>query len=224
MVPAEEGLSELLHGSLVTLDIQTATGISGRFRTHFIGQLPNHYLLFQTPKSSNELLMDPGNIAKVRGVCQQGEGAIVAFRSTILHHINHPHKMFATTIPGTVLLHLLRAEPRFELHITAEGLTKSNILSGSLEDLSCSGCCFSCDTTNQLEDNTSFAINVNGPGGENKYTLTGVVRNQRLKGNKRYLGVSLDNKGRELAVLLMQKVIEQGAKDSQYSLYSKHSA
>lgn len=135
----------LLHGgSMITLEIITPAGQRAKFRTTFIGYLPQKYILVQSP-DLNKL----GNFAKyliqgmgvtVRGLIEGHEGAVLAFVSSIKQTIQMPSRIIVIDFPRTVGIQNLRSSMRIATHIHAKIKIDKDYWQTTITNLSVSGC------------------------------------------------------------------------------------
>lgn len=139
-VSTKEGLSSefkfLLAGTPINIDIVTPAGQKGRFRTVFIGYLPEQYILIQFPDAGKL-----GNYAQyivkdvqitVRGLVEGHEASVIAFQSSIMQTLNTPSKIMVLKFPDRMVIHNLRATKRVQTELA----TKVTILSNDNEDFS----------------------------------------------------------------------------------------
>jgi len=137
-------LGLLQAGSTVTLDILTPAGQKGRYRTIFIGYLPQKYVLVQYPDlnkvGSFAVHIKSGVKATVRGIVEGHEGAVVAFASKIKQTLANPSRMLALEFPAEVGLQSLRNCVRIDTEIKASVVVNNEKWRALITDLSISGC------------------------------------------------------------------------------------
>lgn len=137
-------LGLLQAGSTVTLDILTPAGQKGRYRTTFIGYLPQKYVLIQYPDlnkvGSFAVHIKAGVKATIRGIVEGHEGAVVAFASKIKQTLPNPSRMLALEFPSEVGLQSLRNCVRIDTEIKASIVVNNEKWRALITDLSISGC------------------------------------------------------------------------------------
>lgn len=145
----------LLHGgSMITLEIITPAGQRAKFRTTFIGYLPQKYILVQFPEI-NKL----GNFAKhirqgmgvtIRGLIEGHEGAVLAFVSVIKQTIQMPSRMIVLDFPRTVGIQNLRSSMRIATDIHAKIKIDEDYWKTTITNLSVSGCLIAIENGEKL--------------------------------------------------------------------------
>ncbi len=76
----------------------------------------------------------------IRPISPRGEGALIHFRSQLMHILQEPIPMAFLSIPNTIQVSQLRKEPRFELNLAGKVLFDEHRGDCELRDLSRSGC------------------------------------------------------------------------------------
>ncbi|MBL4911436.1 MAG: flagellar brake protein [Alteromonadaceae bacterium] len=137
-------LGLLQAGSTITLDILTPAGQKARYRTTFIGYLPQNYVLIQYPDSNKvgsfAVHIKQGVKTAVRGIIEGHEGAVVAFASKIKQTVLHPIKLLVLEFPNEVGLQSLRHFTRIDTEIKAAIVFNKKKWRVLITDLSISGC------------------------------------------------------------------------------------
>jgi len=137
-------LGLLQAGSTITLDIMTPAGQKARYRTTFIGYLPQNYVLIQYPDSNKvgsfAVHIKQGVKTAVRGIIEGHEGAVVAFASKIKQTVQHPIKLLVLEFPDEVGLQSLRNCTRIDTEIKATIILNNQKWRTVITDLSISGC------------------------------------------------------------------------------------
>jgi len=137
-------LGLLQAGSIITLDIMTPAGQKARYRTTFIGYLPQNYVLIQYPDSNKVgsfvVHIKQGVKTAVRGIVEGHEGAVVAFSSKIKQTVQHPLKLLVLEFPDEVGLQNLRNCTRIDTEIKAAVILNKKKWRAVITDLSISGC------------------------------------------------------------------------------------
>ncbi|GIU52109.1 MULTISPECIES: PilZ domain-containing protein [Shewanella] len=147
-VDTKQGLSKefkfLLAGTPVNIDIVSPAGQKGRFRTIFIGYLPEQFLLIQFPES-NKLgnfgqYFVQGSEVIVRGLIEGHEASVIAFSSIIRQTLSTPTRMMALNFPSKIIIHNLRSTKRVLTELTASIKVKEDSWHAKLTDVSLTGC------------------------------------------------------------------------------------
>ena len=210
----EKGIDLLPVAASVTLEIARTDILQEKFKSQYIGCQPDHALLFKMPVTSiakHPELLEKSNIMTVRGLSTQGEGAILAFRCTILRHYTPPFAMLATSLPDKIQVHLLRNEPRFNLDLHATIKMDKKVYQGGLADISISGCCFYTDTMPSIEIADEVVLEVSQGSDDKLYEFAGVVRNKRKVNSVFMVGVSFDSKVLPVVESMLQAFIIRGS-------------
>lgn len=212
-ISADKALPLLLHGTPTTLDIPLGHQFSEKIKTLFVGRQINSALLFQIPASvypDAKKILQEGTPLTVRGISNQGEGAVLAFRTTVLRHYSPPNPMVALSIPETMQVRQLRSEPRFELDIPMTVDIDNYSFSGNITDISCSGCGVLCENHSFLEKDKEIQIRINKLNNGKEYILNGLIRNVREKSSSCTLGIYFNENGLISAQTLLQDIILKG--------------
>ncbi|MFT4928667.1 MAG: hypothetical protein ACI8WB_004787 [Phenylobacterium sp.] len=213
---AAKGLPLLPVNAGVVLDVVRSADLKEKYKSICIGLQPNHAMLFSMPSSTNithSVLLQEGNIATVRGISTQGEGAILAFKTTIIRVYAPPFPMIATTIPKKIQLKLIRNEPRFSLDLPARLSYGDMSIEGGVEDISCNGCCFYCDKLTDDLLNQQVEVLLNDPSTKRQYRLAGEIKNIRNTKASDFLGIAFDEESQTTIQQLLQEFILKGSRD-----------
>lgn len=212
-ISSDKALPLLLPGTPITLDVPLGHQFSEKIKTLFVGRQLNSALLFQIPTSiypDTKKILREGTPLAVRGISNQGEGAVLGFRTTVLRHYSPPNPMVALSIPETMQVRQLRSEPRFELDIPMTIDIDNYSFSGNITDISCSGCGVLCENHHFLEKDKEIQIRINKLNNGKEYLLQGLIRNVREKNDSCILGVYFKESGLISAQNLLQDIILKG--------------
>ncbi|QIR15632.1 flagellar brake domain-containing protein [Shewanella aestuarii] len=134
----------LLAGTSVNIDITTPAGELGRFKTTFIGYLPQQYLFIQYPNSDKigkfGQFFVKGTAVTVRGLIEGHEASVIAFQTTIKHTLSIPVKMLVLDFPQTMVIHKLRSAKRVLTELPCTIKFEDQELAATMTDVSLSGC------------------------------------------------------------------------------------
>ena len=147
-INTKEGLSKefkyLLAGTPVNIDIVTPAGKKGRFRTIFIGYLPEQFILIQFPDAnklgSYSQYITQGSQVTVRGLVEGHEASVIAFISTIKQTLSQPSRIMVLNFPDNMVIHNLRSTKRVLTDLTANIALGDNQWQVKITDVSLSGC------------------------------------------------------------------------------------
>lgn len=140
-----DALALIEHGSELTLSMSTPVGTKFVCHSALIGIHSQHFFLAEMPQISNqdlEYFFQEGFWSNIRAISPRGEGAIVVFRSQLIHIIHHPVPMALFSIPSTMQVTQLRREPRFDVNLTGKAISEKNKLDCEIRDISRNGCRF----------------------------------------------------------------------------------
>ena len=147
-VDTKDGLSKefkyLLAGTSVNIDVVTPAGQKGRFKTIFIGYLPEQYVLVQFPES-NKLgkfgqYITQGTEVIIRGLVEGHEASVIAFSSTITQTLSSPSRMMVLNFPSKMIIHNLRSTKRVLTELPVIVKVTEQPWQAQLTDVSLSGC------------------------------------------------------------------------------------
>ncbi|EEY99822.1 hypothetical protein VOA_001174 [Vibrio sp. RC586] len=217
-INSTDALAMVEHGSELTLSITTPVGTKFVCRTPFIGTHTDKFLLVETPKISPEDLgffFQEGFWMNIRAISPRGEGALIHFRSQLMHILQEPLPLAFLTIPNTMQVSQLRKEPRFELNLAGKVVFEDRRGDCELRDLSRSGCRFitpPLGRTYQMGDLVALEIFSDLRGNNSFPPLTGKICNlQRSLHHARY-GLEFNEEGRANAKNLLAQLKFNGTK------------
>ena len=134
----------LLAGTPVNIDISTPTGELGRFRTTFIGYLPQQFILIQSPESTklgkHEQYIVKNVPITVRGLVEGHEASVIAFQTTLKQTLSTPTKILVLNFPETMVIHNLRSTKRVLTELACTVSTNGQEYEAVMTDVSLSGC------------------------------------------------------------------------------------
>jgi hypothetical protein len=140
-----DALAMVEHGSEMTLSITTPVGTKFVCKTLFIGSHSSDKILIDIPKLSNDdrgFFFQLGFWINIRAISPRGEGALIHFRSQLLHIINEPIEFAVLSVPNTMQITQLRKEPRYEVNLKGKSVLGNHKMDCEVRDLSRSGCRF----------------------------------------------------------------------------------
>ena len=135
----------LIHaGSNVTIEICTPAGQKKKFRSVYIGCLPNQYVMIQFPDGKKlgnfGQYIVQGTSITVRGLIEGREGAVVAFIGNIKQTLLIPSRIMVLEYPSKITLQHLRSSIRIHTKIAAKIKIDNKFWEATITDLSNNGC------------------------------------------------------------------------------------
>ncbi len=204
----------LLHaGSIVTIEIITPAGQRGKFRTTFIGYLPNKYILIQFP-DLNKL----GNFAQhitqgmgvtVRGLIEGHEGAVLAFVSSIKQTIQMPSRIIVLDFPRKVGIQHLRSSIRIDTNIEAKIKIDQNYWQTIITNLSINGCQLVIENGEKLvlSEKKVIEIIIEDKQGGSNIKLSGAVCNLKQQTEGLSFGIKFNTESdKQISQLLLNTI------------------
>ncbi|MDA0148965.1 flagellar brake protein [Vibrio sp. LaRot3] len=216
-INSNDALTMIDHGSELNIEIVTPVGTTYRGKSLFIGTHSNRMILLELPKVSDDQLeyfFQEGFWATIHAISPRGEGAILQYRSQILHIVKAPVAMMLMSIPQTMQVTPLRNEPRYEVALEAKAHTMNHRIDCEIRDLSKSGCMYitpSLSRPFKVGELIELHLITNK---EHKSfePLFGIVCNARQSGHKRQYGVKFDQRGKANAKALLANLKYDGSR------------
>ena len=208
-----KSLSMLTAGSTIFVEVSIPPSKKIKFKSIFIGLLPNKFMLIQLPDLNRNTEL-AGNIKQgvactIRCIVEKHEGAIVAFVTSIESTINIPAKMIVLSIPQQVAVRTLRKEARMDTQLNFEAKVNNSLFKGVMVNLSLEGCLLSIKNKDNFvintDDNITLSITDKALG--DFTSIKGVVCNFRSSLNIEYFGVKFEEKSSEVIKSLLMKVL-----------------
>ncbi|MFT6194036.1 MAG: c-di-GMP-binding flagellar brake protein YcgR [Cognaticolwellia sp.] len=207
-------LALLNPGATVTLEMKIPSGQRGKFRSVFIGYMPQKYVLVQYPDSlklgSFAQYVTQGIGVTVRGLIEGHEGAVVAFISNIRQTIQIPSRIIVLDFPREVRLQNLRSSMRIETYIKAKIKVKDDYWASVISDISVSGCQIMITNGEKLilTEDKPVEIIIEAFQGLKNLKLNAEICNTKIQVDGVMLGVKFDDSSKvEVNRLLQQAVI-----------------
>ncbi|UGA57653.1 PilZ domain-containing protein [Vibrio sp. VB16] len=133
------------HGSELTINLTTPVGIKYMGKTKFVGTHSDNFILMEIPSISEEdqdYFFQEGFWMNIRAISQKGEGALIYFRTQIMHILKEPIPIILVSIPGMMKINQLRKEPRYDVALRAHAEVGQTKIECEVRDLSKGGCRF----------------------------------------------------------------------------------
>lgn len=206
-------LSYLQAGTAITIDIRTPAGQKKKFATHYIGFLPNKYVLVELPDSTRlgnfSQYITQGTVVTVRGLIEGREGAAVAFLSTIKQTLQIPSRIMVLDTPNKVMVQHLRASIRIDTQITVQVKIDDNFWKATLVNLSVDGGQLDIENGEELvlAEDKVIDISVEAGPGEKSIKLNASICNIKQQVNGLSFGVKFNEVGKEQVVALLHRAL-----------------
>ena len=206
-------LSKLPPSSMVIVEIATPAGQKIKFRSVFIGFMPEKFVLIQMPdlnkhRKISQFLIDKAKCT-VRGLSEGIEGAVIAFTSLLKSQLKLPAPMLVLQIPTKVELQSLRKVSRVETEIDVDIQIDKYLYNGNMLDISAFGCLISIIKSQDIQISQTNKINVNVT--DSKYNgvdeIKGTICNVKHQAQTIELGVAFDQCSRSCATRLLNQVM-----------------
>lgn len=180
----------------------------GRMESTLIGICRDKYLIISMPKGNHihlNKLLEEGTPLIVRYI---HNGNAYGFSSAVQQAISTPERLLFISHPRQVEVYELRNYPRVTCLLPARLMVDSQLLDGSVIDLSRTGARFSYTADSASSEliefiNSNTRLDIQFPGSAGYTRTVGTLRDVHVENNRVYLGVSFDDiEGPQLANLL----------------------
>lgn len=144
-INSTDAIAMVDHGSELTINLTTPVGIRYMGKTTFVGTHSDNFILLEIPNISEEdqdYFFQEGFWMNIKAISQKGEGALIYFRTQIMHILKEPIPLIMVTIPGLMKINQLRKEPRYDVALKAHAEVGQTKLECEVRDLSKGGCRF----------------------------------------------------------------------------------
>ncbi|MCE0495025.1 flagellar brake protein [Vibrio sp. DNF-1] len=213
-----DALALVEHGSELVLNITAPVGTKFICRTAFIGTHSDTYILAEIPNISDDdfnYFFQEGFWTNVRAISPRGEGALIHFRSQLLHVLHEPIPLAMFSIPNTMQITQLRKEPRYEVQLFGKVSLGKNRMDCEIRDISKNGCRFFTRPIGRaflVDDIVSIEIYTDENGRNSFGILEGKICNlQRSVHYARY-GLEFSETGKENVRQLLNQLRFNGTK------------
>lgn len=211
-----QAMDFIQHGTESELEIVTPLGQRLTFKSNFIGFDDQQHIFFTLPrlaKSEYDEFFIQGFNVDIKGISEEGEGALVCFRSRIAHVIFRPIQVLVFPVPQQAKLILLRNEVRYELRLPGDIQLSNRKLRVILTDVSSAGCGFTYEAISPVFDvDLRIVLEVTNTSTNDTYALSGSVKNGRNKRGRQIYGMVFDEPGKANCRRLLSTLIYDGTK------------
>jgi c-di-GMP-binding flagellar brake protein YcgR len=206
-------LSKIAPGSQVFVDIRTPAGQQTKFKTTYIGFLPNRFILLQVPDISKNgkllgFIKDKVSCT-VRGIIEGHEGTVVAFISNIASATQTPSKMLVLNIPSQLQLQHLRKMARIDTYINISIRVNEHQWSGVVLNLSARGALLTFDKVAELyiKEGENLNVSVTDRNFGGLEDIKGKVCNVKKLIRSIEVGLSFDDEAGEVISEILKKIL-----------------
>ncbi len=208
-----KSISMLTSGSTIIVELSLYSTKKIKFKTVFIGFLPNQFILIQLPNLSQntELAanLKQGVACTIRSLVEGKEGAVVAFITSIERLVNIPAKMLVLNIPTKVALQNLRKRTRIETQLNFETMLKEHTVKGVIVNISIDGCLLSIPKDQPFDkaEGDSICYSILDKSFEGFKSIKGEICNIRATSKFYKVGVKFQDETSELIKELLIKIL-----------------
>ncbi|USD43489.1 flagellar brake protein [Vibrio sp. SCSIO 43135] len=217
-INSTDALNMVEHSSELSISVTTPVGTKFQCKTAFIGTHGKNLILIEVPKISDDDLnffFQEGFWLNVKAISPRGEGAMIHFRSQLVHYIREPIAMVAISIPNTMQVTQLRKEPRYDVNLPGKVVANTHKGDCEVRDLSKGGCRFITPPLSrpfQVGDTITIDLAAATRDKTPLAPLVGKICNlQRSLHYARY-GLEFDERGKENAKALLSQLKFNGTK------------
>jgi len=208
-----KSLSMLVSGSSIMVELSILSTKKIKFKSVFVGFLPNQFILIQLPKlgkdSELSAYIKQGVACTIRGLVEGKEGTVIAFITSIEQIIKIPAKMLVLNIPKQVAIQSLRKRTRIETQLNFVSVLNENTIKGIIINLSIDGCLLKVQRDEQLNivegDKLSFSIP--DKSFEEFSAIEGKVCNIKTTNKIHKVGIKFEAGASELIKNLLVKIL-----------------
>ncbi len=218
-VDSRHALNMIKHGQEIRLNVTTPVGTQYRGVGLFIGKHSSNIVLIETPDMSPieiQSYFQEGFWVNITAYSFRGEGAIIQFRAQIENRITHPFQALAFKVPERMKMSKLRRENRYEVNLCARLYIDQDQEDCEIVDLSRSGCRISITSDlRQLLLGEALMLDVYAIKNEPDSLITslqGEIRNLQHSSEDIRYGIEFNDRGKEQATRLFNKLRYDGEK------------
>jgi len=206
-------LSTLISGSSIIVELSILSTKKIKFKSFFVGFLPNKFILIQLPNLGNDseysTYIKQGVSCTIRSLVEGKEGSVIAFITSIEQIIKIPTKMLVLNIPKQVALQNLRKRTRIETQLNFETVINENTIKGIFVNISVGGCLLKIKRDLKLNKvvGDKFRFSIPDKSFESFTSIEGKVSNIRTRSNFHEVGVEFEEGTSELIKNLFIKIL-----------------
>jgi c-di-GMP-binding flagellar brake protein YcgR len=185
----------------------------GKFKSVFIGFLPQKFILIQMPDVNKDFkvldYIKDSMGCTIRGLVEGHEGAVIAFITTILSTMKKPTQMLVLDIPKKIELQQLRKVTRVDTNIKLSPQINNRPWNGVVENLSAGGCLLKLDKEKDLivKEGEIITLNISDMNVGKFDPVNGTVCNIKKHPRSIHLGLEFDETATLTIIQVLQKVL-----------------
>ena len=206
-------LRKLSVSSNVVVEVITPVGQKTKFKTVFVGFVPEKYVLLQMPDLSKApklaYYLSDKNKCTVRGVSEGIEGSVIGFHSKVNRCLKIPLPLLMIDMPMRVQQQSLRKVSRIDTKIQVDVLIDNNLWQGEIRDLSSQGCLVQIgktESTNWLKD-TTIRLLITDYQYKNRDEIFGYICNVKRQMQTVELGLAFAEESKTVIARLVNEVM-----------------
>lgn len=211
----DDTLAKLVPSSTLVLELTTPAGQSAKFKSHYIGYVPEQFILLQHPDPANKAGKFTSYLQKcthitIRGVIEGHEGLIIAFQTQVKSIVTAPTRMLVLAVPVKMAVQYLRKVTRFDTDISVETKIKNQPVSGIMENLSPLGCLLNLQGVPEslsLKEGTEILIKVDDQRFAKPTKATGEICNVKKHHLGHHLGIKFGDRSRDAVLTLINQTL-----------------
>jgi len=208
-----KSLSMLISGSSIVVELSLLSSKKIKFKSIFVGFLPNKFILIQLPNLSNDTELSTnikqGVACTIRSLVEGKEGSVIAFITSIEQIVKIPAKMLVLNIPKKVALHNLRKSTRIETQLNIETIIDTKTIKGSLTNISKDGCLLKVKKDQELNkvEGDILRFSIPDKSFEEFTSIEGKICNIKATSKFDHIGIKFETGASELIKNLLMKII-----------------
>jgi len=208
-----KSLSMLISGSSIVVELSLLSSKKIKFKSIFVGFLPNKFILIQLPNLTNDTELSSnikqGVACTIRSLVEGKEGSVIAFITSIEQIVKIPAKMLVLNIPKKVALHNLRKSTRIEAQLNIETIIDNKTIKGSLTNISKDGCLVKIKTDQKLNkvEGDILQFSIPDKSFEEFTSIEGKICNIKTTSKFDNIGIKFETGTSELIKNLLMKII-----------------
>jgi len=208
-----KSLSMLASGSSIVVELSILSTKKIKFKSIFVGFLPNQFILIQLPNlgKNTELSshLKQGVACTIRSLVEGKEGSVIAFITSIELIIKIPTKMLVLNIPKQVALQNLRKRTRIDTQLNFETVINGETIKGILMNISIDGCLLKIQKDHKFEKLTGDKLPFSIPDKsfEEFSSIEGEICNIRTTSKFHKVGIKFGIGSTELIKNLLIKIL-----------------
>ena len=177
------------------------SNVEGRIKLTLLGILSGQYLIYQIPKSllkaTTSSVFATASVIKIRCISR---GIAFGFTAPIISFLKHPDLLLFVKYPENIQKQAIRKNQRVKCLLPATITQATASISGTIADLSSSGCHFQAKktslTTEQIkmtQENELISVELALPGIDRKMKVNATIKNIFVDSDKAQIGIQFND-------------------------------